>query len=297
MLEIKNVSVSFKNKRVLENVSIDGIAGEIIGVVAPNGTGKSTLLHVMINFLQPNKGSVLFEKKYTFPKDEIYIRKQIAFLPDQADLFNDMTGYEHLKFYARMWNAEVDKTDTIIERLHMASYVKKKVKTYSLGMRQRLCFAMVLVADTKTMLLDEVMNGLDPSNVALISEILNEVKGRGKLIFIASHLLNNLDLYADRVLYLQDAHIIHELKLNEDTDLFFKISAPLKHLETIQKMITYPKEKSIQAENLLCIPIDNTAHEKIFEWMEICLSNSIKEVTIGPIGTSEYYELFYRKGE
>ena len=97
-----------------------------------------------------------------------------------------------------------------IDRLRMSDYIKRPVGTYSLGMRQRLCFAMQIVTDTPYMLMDEVMNGLDPTNVELISNVLKALRAQKKAIVIASHILTNLDSYADRVLFLKDGKIIHE---------------------------------------------------------------------------------------
>jgi ABC-2 type transport system ATP-binding protein len=84
----------------------------------------------------------------------------------------------------------------------MGHYVKKKVSDYSLGMKQRLCFAMQMVSDTKIMLMDEVMNGLDPNNVELISKVIIKKRDEGKTIVIASHLLENLEKYSNRIFFL-----------------------------------------------------------------------------------------------
>ena len=205
MLKLKDVTVAYKDKKVLDRLSLTAEKGEIIGLVAPNGTGKTTLFNVMSNFLKPNSGVVTFNNKFKYKteKDELSIRKQLVTFPDQDDLFEELTGVDHLNLYGNMWKGTTKHVPSIIEKLKMTSYVKKKVRTYSLGMRQRLCFAMMMAADTPVMLMDEVMNGLDIANVALISDCLIQMKKEEKLIFVASHLLENLDLYADRVLYLK----------------------------------------------------------------------------------------------
>lgn len=118
--------------------------------------------------------------------------------------------------------------DDVISALKMNHYVNNKVQTYSLGMRQRLCLAMQIVSNTPFMLMDEVMNGLDPDNVELISKLLEQKKREGKIIVIASHLLENLEKYADRIFFLKDGIFIYEsnneTKENEET-IYLKFSS------------------------------------------------------------------------
>ena len=109
------------------------------------------------------------------------------YISDQSELFPFMTGRDHLKLYADLWNKPEKSVNGIIDELNMSSYVDHKFETYSLGMKQRLCFAMVVAADTPVMLLDELMNGLDPQNVALISKVLVNLKEKHKLIIMTSH--------------------------------------------------------------------------------------------------------------
>ncbi|MFD1609937.1 ATP-binding cassette domain-containing protein [Oceanobacillus luteolus] len=294
MLKLESITVRYKDKTVLENLSLTATAGEIIGLVAPNGTGKTTLFNVIANFLKPNKGNVTFREKlqYKTEKQEIAIHNQLATLPDQADLFEELSGVEHMKLYADMWNSD-KKVEDIYKYLQMEGYVKKKVKTYSLGMRQRLCFAMLACADTPVMLMDEVMNGLDVANVALISRRLAEMKEEGKLLFIASHLLSNLDLYADRVLYLKDGDFIHEQNAQNKDEKYIKLDISPEEYEKLSLVYSLPEDHLYIADHLLCIPTVNMSKEEQLHWMLNVANDENKEVTIGPLGTLEFYEHYY----
>lgn len=214
MLELKHIGVQFGDKEVLKDITITFQPGEIIGFVAPNGTGKSTLMNVIMNYLSPNKGEVIFNKalKYSNKANEVKIHQAVSMMPDQGDLYNHISGMNHLRIYQSMWDSDPKIIDETISKLGMESYVKKKTGTYSLGMRQRLCFAMQIVSNTQVMLMDEVMNGLDPTHVELISQILLQKKAEGKTIIIASHLLENLEQYADRIFFIKNG----ELKLVDD---------------------------------------------------------------------------------
>ena len=212
MIHIDKVTVRFGEKTVLDSIDVQFKPGEIIGLVAPNGTGKSTLLNVLMNYVSPTSGQVIFNEnlKYSNQKSEADIHSKITMMADQSDLYNHLNGRDHLNIYKKMWHKTAINPDEVIEALKMNHYVNNKVRTYSLGMRQRLCLAMQIVSNTPFMLMDEVMNGLDPDNVELISKMLEKKREEGKIIVIASHLLENLEKYADRIFFLKDGMFIYE---------------------------------------------------------------------------------------
>lgn len=299
LLKLKNISVAFKGKKVLDNLSLTASEGEIIGLVAPNGTGKTTLFNVMANFLKPQTGNVTFNEKHAYhsEKGELLIHKHLATFPDQSDLFDELSGIDHMKLYGDMWKGTKHHIPKIIEELHMESYVKRKVRTYSLGMRQRLCFAMMAAADTSIMLMDEVMNGLDLSNVAIISERLIKMKKEQKLIFVASHLLENLDLYADRVLFLKNGKVIHQQWLNEKSDAYIKIALKPDQYQKLKNDYALPVDHLYIADRLCCIPLKEMQLAEQTKWIERLLVFREQEMTIGPLGTVEYYEKYYHDTE
>ncbi|WP_027962991.1 ABC transporter ATP-binding protein [Halalkalibacillus halophilus] len=294
MLEIKDISVAFNKNKVLDRVSFTAEQGKIIGLAAPNGTGKTTLFNVIANYTKPNSGDIIVDENYTYSseKAQLKIHQQLTTFPDQSDLFEELNGVDHIKLYKQMWKGS-KKPNKIIQSLKMESYAKNKVKTYSLGMRQRLCFAMMVAADSKILLMDEVMNGLDVSNVSLISTILNELKSENKLIFVASHLLENLDLYADRVIFLKDGGIIDELHPNNSEMTYLKVPITTQDYEQIQDYYNLPSEHEFISSYLLCIPLHQMSISDQLTWIERMLAFQSKQMTIGSIGTLEYYEKHY----
>lgn len=298
MLKIKNITKVFGEKNVLRGVDFEAEPGEVIGLVAPNGTGKSTLLNIIMNFLAPDSGRVSIKDRYDYSskKNEIKMHEHLSFLPELNDLYGDLSGIEHLKLYSRMWKKDTDRIDSIVQRLNMDSYVKKPVRTYSLGMRQRLAFAMILSSDTEIMLMDEVMNGLDPDNVALLTNILIELKEEGKIILIASHLLDNLDLYADRILFFRDGNIILETRDKAEHQIdetYIKVPMSKIRYTDLIKRKELPEKSQFIAHKILAIPIKDLKKEGINEWINFFIDESEMNVTIGQIGTAEWYEEFY----
>lgn len=300
MLKVNHLQQVFGDKVILDDVSFSLEEGEIIGLVAPNGTGKSTLLHIIMNFLQPTSGEVIIKNgkinyDYTSERNEVQMHKQISFLPELEHLYMDLSGRDHLKYYASLWENSTDIVDTVVDRLNISSYVDTKVRTYSLGMRQRLAFAMILCTNTPIMLMDEVMNGLDPDNVNLITEILIELKENNKTIIIASHLLDNLDMYADRVMFIKDGKIAFKTQdeTNSWSEQYLKINLTPEELKILEKNKPLPENAQKISDYLWIIPLKKMSKEQVNEFMVAFLEYEIYDFTISKIGTKEWYEYYY----
>lgn len=128
MIAIENITVQFADKKVLNDISIKFEQGEMIGLVAPNGTGKSTLMNVIMNYLRPTSGKVSFNGNlsYSSKSNEVRIHEFVSMMPDQSDLYNHLSGRAHLKMFATMWKSDPKLIDETIEALNMGHYVNKK---------------------------------------------------------------------------------------------------------------------------------------------------------------------------
>lgn len=294
-LEVKNISVSYGDFDVLEDISFHLENGQIIGLVAPNGTGKTSLFNAIMRFIPIKSGQIFIdEKKYSASdKDVLTLHQQITFFPDQADLFENFTGKEHIEMYAQIWSGRENEVLEIIERLQMKGYVDRKVEEYSLGMRQRLCFAMMVAADSPIMFMDEVMNGLDPENVSLVSDILIELRREDKIIIIASHLLDNLDEYADKVFFLKDKKLHRINDLNQPSPLFYKVIADEKQVGELKKDSFITESTLLLSNEVLCIPINDLTKEAEHKLFTKLRTMNLDSIEIGSLGTSEYYSYIY----
>ncbi|BAN75268.1 MULTISPECIES: ATP-binding cassette domain-containing protein [Lacticaseibacillus] len=226
-LQLQSLALSFKNKpHVIDNISLTMSSGSIVGIVAPNGTGKTTLLRLILNDLKPQSGKVVLDgQTYGSQKQSLAMHRQMCLFPVQDDLYPDLSGKAHLEYYARLWHNRKKSVKQIITALDMHDYVNQPVRTYSMGMKQRLCFGMVMAANTPIMLLDEFMNGLDTINVARMSRILRGLRAEGKLIITVSHLLNNLQGYADLIYFMRDGKIIKTIDQHEQQPLYIQVAA------------------------------------------------------------------------
>jgi ABC-2 type transport system ATP-binding protein len=292
-LEIKGLTISYGSHTVLEDISFSIPDGTIIGLVAPNGTGKTTLFNAIIRFIPINQGEIRIDGRNfrNTAKDVRALHEQITFFPDQAELYENFSGYEHIQMYRDIWNREEQDIDGIIQRLNMEGYVRNKVSSYSLGMRQRLCFAMMIAADTKIMFMDEIMNGLDPINVELVSRILQEVKASGKIIIVASHLLDNLDDYADQIFFLNDRRLAYKYDRRKETEKYIKATVPGAALHAMKP---WPEGTIHLNGSRICIPAAELSGERKATLMERLMENGAESATIGPLGTYEHYLRIYK---
>lgn len=296
-LQIKDLSVRFGDKVILDHLSFDIPDGQIIGLVAPNGTGKTTLFNAIMRYIPIQGGEIKINDVVyqNTRKDILQLHKLITFFPDQADLYENFSGREHIKIYAEMWKQNTDLIDVIINMLHMKHYVNDKVHTYSLGMRQRLCFAMMCAADTPVMLMDEVMNGLDPENVSLISRVLQKLRAEGKVIMISSHLLDNLDEYADKVFFLHEGKIIFVSDHHEKQPDYVKAKLSSDTFDTLTKEHKLPEGTLYLDNGLCCIPLgeNNETEVEAMHYVSTLRSFNPTETSIGPLGTAEHYVRLY----
>lgn len=288
MLKLKNITLSFGNHTVLDDFNYNFQNGTIYGLVAPNGTGKSTLINVILNNLKPQKGYVEYnELQYKNEKTTIKLHQEICAFPDQSELFSFMTGRDHLKLYANLWHNNLQKVKDIISTLKMETYIDRKVETYSLGMKQRLCFAMVVATNTSVMLLDEVMNGLDPQNVQLISQVLLNLRAQGKLIIMASHLLQNLQQYADQVLFLKNGRIIKNLNNKAETKKYLEFNN-----SSLINDILEESNYQILPNQTILLPIDELNPDKFDSIIHILLENNVS-FTVRKISLEDLFNKFY----
>lgn len=292
-LYIKDLTVRFGEKTILDDISFDIPNGSIIGLVAPNGTGKTTMFNAIMRYIPIQGGEIAIDDKvYKNTRSDILkLHQQITFFPDQADLYENFTGREHIKLYAEIWKKDASNVEDIIQLLHMGHYADNLVHTYSLGMRQRLCFAMMYAADTPVMLMDEVMNGLDPENVNLVSGVLQALRKEGKVIMVSSHLLDNLDEYADKVFFLHAGKIIFVSDHHEKKDNFVKAQLNTEDYESLVGANRLPEETFLLDNGLCCVPVKTD--EEILKYLSLLRQYDPTFITVGPLGTADHYIRIY----
>lgn len=211
IIHTENVKKRYKKEWVLKGIDIKVETPQIIALVGPNGSGKTTLLNCMTNLLPLDDGTVeLMGKKHTNPN----LFKEVSYLQDNRILYDTLTGYDHLKFICGIQKIPYTKISKVAERIGMSGYLKKRVRNYSLGMKQHLLLAMAIINKPKLLLLDEPLTGLDPTSVITMRNILLELYKEGVTIFLSSHNLDEIDRLTNSIYFVKDGQLLKESLLD-----------------------------------------------------------------------------------
>lgn len=218
ILAVHDLSKVYKSHQVLDKISLTIDSPGIWALVGPNGVGKTTFLNVVTNILPASSGTVELMGKSN--KDSS-VFKEVAFLQDNTVLFDYLTGYDHLKYICDVQKIPKTRVKEVTEYVGMESYLKKTVGNYSLGMKQHLLLAMALINEPKLLLLDEPLNGLDPSSAILMRGILLELAEEGTTILLSSHNLAEIDRVTKQILFLKDGKLT-EVDMNNFENTYYE---------------------------------------------------------------------------
>ncbi len=197
-VEIKDLCKQFKDRRVLDHINLQIGTGKIYGIVGINGSGKTMLFRCMAGLVRPTSGEILYDGKVLY--QDISTPPNMGIIIENMGLYPEFTGFDNLKYLVGIRKRISDEEiRAAIERVGLDPKDKRKIKKYSLGMKQRILLAQAFMEKPDTLLLDEPTNSLDEEGVGLIRDILKEEMERGALIMIASHNKEDISYLCDEV--------------------------------------------------------------------------------------------------
>ena len=223
LLETRNLGKDFKTDKVLNNVNVHVKYGEIYGLLGLNGAGKSTLMKIISGIFRPSSGGIMFAGHKWDRKD----LHEIGSLIEGPAIYGNLTAYDNLKVFCLQADIPLTEINPVLVRLNIANTGKKKVKNFSLGMKQRVGIAMALIKKPKLLVLDEPSNGLDPMGIQELRQLLNELKRDGITIMISSHILSEIQLLSDTIGIIHNGTLEYERENNHEENLeklFFDIT-------------------------------------------------------------------------
>ncbi len=204
-IEIKNITKTFKNTTVLKNVNMILESGKIYGFRGRNGSGKSILLKIICDLIEPTSGEILINGKKI--NGDIY-KYNVGALIEQPNFFGNLTGFENLKLLADL-QKKINEEDikNVLEEVNLIAEKDKKYSKYSLGMKQKLGIAQAIMENQEIIILDEAFNGIEEISVKKIKQLLTKMKNKGKLIIITSHVKEDLEELADEIYFFDNGDV------------------------------------------------------------------------------------------
>lgn len=219
-IQLKNVSKIIGKKKIIDNISLDVYPGEVFGLLGPNGAGKTTTIRMIVGLMKVSAGEIIICGKNLKNDFEAAIR-EVGAIVENPEMYNYLSGYQNLMQVARiMKGVTKEKINEIVKLVGLEERIHDKVKTYSLGMRQRLGIAQSLLHDPKVLILDEPTNGLDPAGIREIRDYLRTLaKEKDIAIIVSSHLLSEMEMMCDRIAIIQKGKLVDVQSVHDDTNV------------------------------------------------------------------------------
>ena len=278
IVQIKNVSKKIGKKLIIDDLSFEVRSGEVFGFLGPNGAGKTTTIKMLLGLMSITKGEMYIDGLNVEKDFEKAIAK-VGGIVENPDLYKYLTGYQNLVHYCRMYpEVKKERIDEVIKISGLEKRIHDKVKTYSLGMRQRLGVAQALINSPKLLVLDEPTNGLDPAGIHELRNYLRKLAIEENVaVIVSSHLLSEMELMCDRVGIIQNGKLVRiqdmkEMLENEVTSVIALAVTPIEEAEVYLESLNKGYKLEVRGKE-----IEITENlENIPELVEKLVSQGIK---------------------
>jgi ABC-2 type transport system ATP-binding protein len=212
VIEIHGLRKEYRRLRGGRTVAVDGLdlvvpEGGVFGFLGPNGAGKTTTIRCLLGLVSPSAGAMGIMGR-PMPSDLPAVVREVGAIVETPALFPRFSGRRNLEILAKLDGIGRSTVDAVLERVGLADRARDLVKSYSLGMKQRLGIAAALMKDPALLILDEPANGLDPAGIVEVRELLRQLGAEGRTVFVSSHILSEIQQMADRVAILARGRLV-----------------------------------------------------------------------------------------
>ncbi len=220
LISVQNLKKKYggKSNYAIEDICIEGRAGEIIGILGHNGAGKSTTIKCITGMHPYEEGSITI-CDYDLLKDPIRAKQNFGYVSDEFNLFEKMTGFEYINFLADIYGVDVHDREERVCRFQeifaLGDSIYNEISSYSHGMKQKISLMGALIHNPKVFILDEPMVGLDPYTANQVKLFFKEHSAKGNLVLFSSHNLDVVEKLCDRVYIIDQGRIIEEIDLSK----------------------------------------------------------------------------------
>lgn len=292
ILEIKGVTKYFGEQQVLDELDFSLDKPKVLALVAPNGTGKTTLLNSIANIDQIDEGTI---RVFDQPHTDYQLFYKMSYLQDSSILYGHLTGWDHLEFVRKEQGKSKEELQQLILDLDIGTYMKKKVKHYSLGMKQHLLLAIALINQPALLLMDEPLNGLDPDSIIKVRTIIRSLASKGVSMIISSHNLDEIEKVTDNVVFLYEGKLIEKEEVMIDAIEYTIV------LKEVEKALSFLSRIDVTCTKLSDYKFVGTFSKQQFSvFRSFCKEQEIElfdcQVTHGQLETI-YFNLYEKNSE
>lgn len=258
MIKLDNVSKVFKSDfltqpfAALKNVSFEVPKGSMVGFLGANGAGKTTSLKIIMDFIRPSSGNVVFASELGATRQEIF--KQIGFLPERPYFYPSLTGHDFLHFMGSLSGLSANDINHEIKlwapRFKIDHALQRELKTYSKGMLQRIGFLATILHHPQIVILDEPLSGLDPIGRKELKDVIIEVHKEGKTVFFSSHIVPDVEEICDRVIFLKEGNLVYDgpvgtlinQSVNQEYVVSVKTRSGFQSVTPVKEILSLPED-------------------------------------------------------
>ncbi|MFT9596973.1 ABC transporter ATP-binding protein [Mesobacillus sp.] len=234
-LEVKALTKTIGKKTIVDDVSFQVERGEIFGLLGPNGAGKTTIIRMIVSLINRTGGTVLING-HDLDASFTEAMNELGAIVENPEFYKYLSGYKNLRHYARMALSDIteERINEVTELVGLENAINDKVRTYSLGMRQRLGVAQAILHKPSILILDEPTNGLDPQGIREFRDYLRLLASQGTSVLVSSHLLSEMQLMCDRFAIIEKGKLIHISSMHENE------VSEVKKVQTIEVELSNP---------------------------------------------------------
>lgn len=227
IIQIHNLSKSYGDKIVLNNINLDIYPGQVIGYIGPNGAGKSTTVKILTGIIQDYSGEITVAGK-KLRDNVLEVKQTMGYVPELAELYDLLTPREYLNFIGKLYHLSdaviKERAEKMLDSFGLLPNIDQRMDSFSKGMRQKVLLTSGLLHNPSIVIFDEPLSGLDANAVILVKELLQLLKQEGKTIFYCSHMMDVVEKVSDRIVLIDNGTIIangtiEELKNNTSDSL------------------------------------------------------------------------------
>jgi len=291
LVKLTNIGKQYPKLTALDSVDMQLAQGEVLGLFGHNGAGKTTMMKLILGVISPSHGNVEVMGMAPDSKEAWHMRAKIGYLPENVSFYEQLTGLEVLTYFAKLKGFDKKHAIALLEQVGVAHAMKRQVKTYSKGMRQRLGLAQAFIGHPALLLLDEPTVGLDPIATADFYKTVDDLKNQGTSVILCSHVLPGVEQHIDRAMILSSGKMLamgslEQLRAAADLPVAIKVKGLNGSLREDSHLVKYLLDE--KNGDLLTVP----EQDKLTTLRQLLAYESIKDVSVDSANLEQVYQYY-----